>query len=150
VTWTAPDLSSVNNVQNWEVKAAVADAAGQTASGSACSKTLTYTPEISAACQMVTADKDLSNLRIGDTIKFTGYGSLTADPAADAIDKIGFRVYKNNNLVLEQIMDTVRAPEKDTGRQKFWKAEYSYYLSGAGSYSVKIRVHWKSRDIWMM
>lgn len=142
-TWTAPDLSAVATNQSWIISA--------TANGSpvgGCTVTLTYSPVIAgAACQMVQADKDLSKINLGDTVNFTGYGSLGADQG-DSIDKIEFTLVKDNAAISTDSVDTTRATEKDSGNLKFWKATKTYTISQPGSYSTKIRVHWKNGNVW--
>lgn len=106
-----------------------------------------------AACQMVSADKDLTTIKTGDVVNFTGYGSLSSGSDADSIDKIEFTITKDGvaQNIPNPIVNTVRAPEKDQGTVKFWKATKSFPVALAGSYSVKIRVHWtgpNNTDIW--
>ncbi len=100
-----------------------------------------------ASCQMVTADKPLSSLTIGQPVTFTGYGWVSS--GTDKIDEIEFLITKDGATALDNIVPAVRAPEKDTGSELFYKTSQIYTPDGPGNYSVQIRVHWQNKNIWM-
>ncbi len=101
-------------------------------------------PPVTASCQMVSADKDLTKVKIGDTVKFTGYGSVSSD--TDKIDKIAFILTKDGTPGPDSAVDAIRAPDKDSGNTKFYVATQSAQISAVGSYSMRIKVHWLHAD----
>lgn len=101
-------------------------------------------PPVSVAtCQKVIASKDLSIIKIGDTVTFTGYGNLTNPPAGDSIDKINFIILKDGVSVSNTEVNTT---VESLG---VWKATKDFTVTAAGSYSVRIRVHWLSKNVWL-
>lgn len=100
-----------------------------------------------AACQMVLADKDLTKINIGDTVKFTGFGSVSS--ATEKIDKIEFVLLKDGSPVSDATASAQRAPDRDSGTNQFYVATQSAKIDAAGSYSMKIKVHWQSADQWL-
>ncbi len=102
------------------------------------------TSSTSASCQMVSADKDLTNVKIGDTVKFTGYGSVSSD--TDKIDKITFILTKDGTPGPDNPIDAVAAHDKDSGSSKFYVATQSAQITTVGSYSMRIKVHWLHSD----
>ncbi|MCL4398071.1 hypothetical protein M1403_03565 [Patescibacteria group bacterium] len=112
-------------------------------------KTPPVPPAVTAACQNVQADKDLSTLKVGDTVTFTGRGTLTNNQTAgSAIDKIKFIVLKDGTEVLNTDVNTTQ----ETGANdvvQTWKASQAYTITAAGTYSVRIKVHWNTQDIWL-
>lgn len=93
-----------------------------------------------ASCQNVTADKDLSSVKIGDTVTFTGKGTVT--DSTDSIDEINFIILNGTTSVFND-----NAPATlDSGNT--YKATKSITINSAGSYSVRIRVHQKTADKW--
>lgn len=148
-TWTAPTLTGVSTNQSWTITATAKDSQNQTSTVGGCTVTLTYSPQIAAAaCQQVTPSKSLDQIKMGDTVTFTGYGSLGTD-VGDSIDQVEFTLIKDNAVVSTDPVNTVRAPEKDAGNLKFWKATKDYTISQPGSYNVKIRIHWKNQNTWV-
>lgn len=146
--WTAPDLSNTQTNQTWTITATAKDGGGRQSTTGNCTVTLTYTPQLAgAACQQVVADKTLTTLKIGDTVTFTGYGSLGTDQG-DSIDQIEFTFRKDNAVISTDTVATTRDTSKDAGNLKYWKAVKSYTISQPGSYSVTIRVHWKNQNVW--
>lgn len=105
------------------------------------------TGSTNAACQMVSPDKDLTKIQIGDTVKFTGYGSVSS--ASEKIDKIRFILTKDNAEITNDPLDTVRAADKDSGGSQFYVATKSAQINSAGSYKMRIQVHWQSADKWL-
>lgn len=129
-----------------------ADCGGTLCSGAASCKltgTVKAASTPTAACQMVSADKDLTKIKIGDTVKFTGYGAV--DSASERIDKINFILIKDNAAIAggDTTVDAVRAQDKDSGGNQFYVATQSAQINAAGSYSMRIRVHWQSADRWL-
>lgn len=100
-------------------------------------------PSPLAACQKVTASKDLDKIKIGDTVTFTGYGTITNPAAGDSIDKVEFTILKDGTQVLKQTVDTIKNVTGD------WEGSLGYNVTLSGSYSVKIRVHRQSTDTWL-
>lgn len=147
-TWTAPSLTNVSTNQTWTFTATLKDATGTVSGVGRCTTALHYSPQIAGpACQMVQSSKPLNTIQIGDTVTFTGYGSLGTD-VGDSIDKIEFTLVKDNAGISTDVVDSVRASEKDAGNLKFWKGTKAYTITQPGSYSVKIRVHWKNGNVW--
>lgn len=107
----------------------------------------TGSPAGTASCQRVLADKDLTKVKVNDTITFTGYGVSSAE--TEVIDKINFIIAKDGS----EVSSTEEAATRDTTKDaefsgKAWKATKSYTVTANGSYSVRIRVHWKNQDSW--
>ncbi len=100
-------------------------------------------PPSVATCQRVIVSKDLSTIKIGDTVTFTGYGNMTNPPAGDAIDKINFIILKDGVSVSNTEVNTIL---ESAG---VWKATKDFTVTSAGSYSVRIRVHWLSKNSWL-
>lgn len=93
-----------------------------------------------AACQMVSSDPaDLSKAKINDTITFTGRGVTSSD--TEIIDKINFIISKDGT----EVSNTEDTATKDGAT---WKGTKTFKVTGSGSYSVRIRVHWKNQDVW--
>ena len=99
-----------------------------------------------AACNSVIADKSLSTIVIGDTVTFTGYGWVSS--ATDTMDLINFIVTRDGVEVINTDAAAVRAPEKDIAGEYYYKANYSYTVSSAGNYQVKVRSHWVQGNVW--
>lgn len=104
------------------------------------------TGSTTAACQMVSADKDLSSIKIDDTVTFSGWGMVSAD--TEKIDKINFIISKDGAAVSDTTVDTVRDTDKDSGTNRAWKGTQTFKVTEPGVYSVRIRVHWQSADQW--
>lgn len=146
-TWTAPALGTT--AQTWEIKATLWDSRGPAYPGTAgtCTRTLTYAPAPAAACQRVLADKDLTAIKIGDTVKFTGFGILTNPAAGDAIDKIKFILTRDGTPVSSTDVNTL--VDSVSGSTTAWVATQSATISDSGSYSMQIKVHRASNDTWL-
>ena len=95
-----------------------------------------------AACQRVSADKDLATIKIGDTVTFTGSGIITNPGTDDAIDKIQFIVMNGTTIASDTTVDTV------ADGAGVWKATQSFTVKDPGSYSVQIKVHSKKDNTW--
>lgn len=154
VTWTAP--TSLTSAQTWTISATVKDSTNQTSTVGGCTKTLTFSslpPEATGACQMVSASSavDLSKAKPGDTVTFTGWGSLTSDvPADDSIDKINFIVSRDGKEDFNKTVDTTLDTVKTTSTLKYWQGKTDYTIPSAASYTVVIKVHWKNKDKWLL
>ncbi len=99
----------------------------------------------SATCQKVFADKDLATLKLNDTVTFTGYGVTSAE--TEMIDKIEFTLSGAATVSTESA--AVRDTTKDSEFGGIaWKSTYTLKVTNYGSYTVRIRVHWKNQDVW--
>lgn len=104
----------------------------------------TGAPASVGVCQKVISSKDLSAIKIGDTVTFTGFGNLTNPAADDSIDKIKFIILKDG---VEASNTDVTTTADSAG---VWKATKDFTITAAGSYSVQIKAHWKSKDQWLL
>ena len=143
VTWTAPATPSSG--QTWTIKATAKDELGQVAANSNCTTTFSYSPAPVAVCKKVEADKDLSTIKIGDVVTFSGYGNIVGN---DILDKVNFRILKDgleiDNKTVAAILDPLSA-----GTTKVYKGTTQYTVISSGSYSVIIKVHQKNADRWL-
>ncbi len=103
-----------------------------------------------AACQKVTADKDLTKINIGDTITFTGQGTVSS--TSDSIDLIEFIIASQSGTVVAS--DTKVAPTLDsasTPTNQIYDATQKFVVPTADSYTVQIKVHQKSAaaNVWL-
>ena len=91
---------------------------------------------------MVSADKDLTKIQIGDTVTFSGWGQVSAD--SDKIDKINFIILKDAGALAggNTTVDAVRDTAKDSGTLKAYKATQTFKVTDPGKYDVRIRAHW--------
>ncbi|MBI3887834.1 hypothetical protein HY310_02090 [Candidatus Microgenomates bacterium] len=96
-----------------------------------------------AACQKVAANKELTKIKVGDTVTFTGFGTLTNPATGDSIDKIEFTILKDGVTAVTQEVNTT------LDSAGMWKAVFDYNIISAGTYTVKIRVHWLSKNVWL-
>ncbi len=122
------------------------DTVSGTCRKSECStQTSCVCPTPAGACQRVTASKDLSTIKIGDTVTFTGFGTLSNPPSSDSIDKINFIISKDG----AEASNTEVATTLDSAG--VWKATKDFPITSPGSYSVRIRVHWlgTNKDVWL-
>lgn len=101
--------------------------------------TFTTASEATAACQLVSADKNLATTKINDVITFTGRGVTSSD--TEIIDKINFIISKDS----VEVSNTEEAAAKDGTS---WKAIKAFTVTTPGSYRVRIRVHWKNQNVW--
>lgn len=101
--------------------------------------------QVSATCQMVSADKDLTAIKIDDTVTFTGYGVTSAE--TEVVDKINFIISRDGTEVSNTEVAAARDATKDSAFSgKAWKAGQTYKVTTAGTYAVRIRAHWKDHD----
>lgn len=134
---------------SFTVKGYVTDDKGNIGGGlGSCQTSVTVTLQGTVACQMVSADKDLASVKIGDVVTFTGYG-ITSD-AVEQIDKVNFIISTPSGMLSDTTVAAVRDMTKDTSSGgKAWKGVLPFTVPGPGNYSVKIKVHWVSRNQWM-
>lgn len=147
VTWTAP--ANPTAATSWTISATVTDSLGRTSSVGNCTKTLTYTPAPLVACQKVMANKALDQIKDGDTVTFSGFGTLGVGDATDSIDKIKFTVYKDNVQVATADVNAFIDPTQTTATTQVYRANYDYVVSGAGTYRVVIKVHRVRGNVWL-
>lgn len=103
--------------------------------------TFTTPPAASvASCQNVTADKNLSAIAIGDTVTFTGKGTVSS--SSDQIDLINFIILNGTTTVFNDNVPAVL----DSGNA--YKATKSIAITDPGTYTVRIRVHQKGSNQW--
>lgn len=150
ITWTAPALGTSS--QTWTITGKVWDSRGPDYPGPSgtCTQTLTYTyspPPPVAACQRVITDKNLSSIKVGDTVKFTGFGSITNPATGDSIDKIKFILIKDGAVVSSTDVNTTLDSMSET--TKTWAATQSATISDGGSYSMQIQTHRASDNSWL-
>lgn len=94
-------------------------------------------PPSNASCQRVTADKDLTGLKLNDTVTFTGFGATSS--AAEKIDQINFIISTPSG----EVSNTNVTPSFDGS---LWKAIQSLVVRFNDAYTVRIRVHWLKAD----
>ncbi len=153
VTQASPTLAhTFASAGNFTVKGFIIDNKGNIDGGSgSCQQTATITLQGTAACQMVAADKDLSALKVGDVVTFSGWG-ITSDNI-EQIDKVRF-IISNTASGGAVLSDTTVAASRDTSKDtsfggKAWKGVQAYTIPGPGNYSVSIMAHWVSKNQWM-
>lgn len=95
-----------------------------------------------AVCQLVSPDKDLTKIKIGDTITFSGWGQVSSDK--DKIDKINFIILKDGQPLTggDTTVDTVRDTSKDSGTLMSYKGTQTFKITDPGKYDIRIRTHW--------
>lgn len=106
-------------------------------------------PTPTAVCQKVVADKDLSTVQNGDTVTFTGYGTLGVGDNTDSIDKIKFTIFKDGIQMVATDSAALLDPTQTTPTVQVYKATYSYQILAGGSYQVVIKVHRVKGDVWL-
>lgn len=87
------------------------------------------------AGEKIEADRDLSNLSLGETVNFTGFGKTTSN---QAIDKIKFLINRDGNIIAAQEIAT--SLDRQEENWSFYRASFAYVLEDYGNYEVAIRV----------
>jgi acyl CoA:acetate/3-ketoacid CoA transferase alpha subunit len=95
------------------------------------------------------ANKALDQIKDGDTVTFSGFGTLGVGDATDSIDKIKFTVYKDNVQVATADVNAFIDPTQTTATTQVYRANYDYVVSGAGTYRVVIKVHRVRGNVWL-